>query len=55
VDEQPEAQRGDVAFLLSLVDDPDPLDVEILNSERRWLRRHPEYSDSGCPSYHTAL
>jgi hypothetical protein len=51
VDEQPEAQRGDVAFLLSLVDDPDPLDVEISSSERRWLRRHPEFSDSGCPSY----
>ena len=51
VDEQPEAQRGDVAFLLSLVDDPDPFDVEISNGERRWLRRHPEFSDSGCPCY----
>jgi hypothetical protein len=51
VDEQPEAQRGDVAFLLSLVDDPYPLDVEISNSERRWLRLHAEFSDSGCPNY----
>jgi hypothetical protein len=51
VDEQPDAQRSDVAFLLSLVDDPDPMDVEISNSERRWLRRHPEFSDSAFPSY----
>jgi hypothetical protein len=51
VDEQPEAQRGDVAFLLSLVDDPDPLDAEISNNERRWLRRHQELADSGCSSY----
>jgi hypothetical protein len=51
VDEQPEAQRGDVAFLLSLVDDPDPLDVEISSSERRWLRRHPEFCDLNCASY----
>ena len=51
VDDQPEAQRGDVAFLLSLVDDPNPLDAEILPSERRWLRRHPEFSDRDSPSY----
>jgi hypothetical protein len=51
VDDQPEAQRGDVAFLLSLVDDPDPLIVEISNSERQWLIRHPEFSDPDCPSY----
>jgi hypothetical protein len=51
VDEQPEAQRGDVAFLLSLVDDPDPLDVEISDSERLWLRRHPEFCDVDCPCY----
>ena len=51
VDDQPEAQRGDVAFLLSLVDDPDPLVFEISSSERRWLTRHPEFSDPDSPGY----
>jgi hypothetical protein len=48
VDEQPDAQRGDVAFLLSLVDDPDPLDVEISNSLK------PASGSSGAGSRLTA-
>lgn len=50
IDDQPGAQRLDVAFLLSLVDDPDPLEAEFTGTERRWLRRHPEFGnpDSDC-------
>ena len=45
VDDQPDAQRRDTAFLLSLVDDPDPLSATLSPSERRWLRRHPYFGD----------
>jgi len=45
VDDQPHAQRRDVAFLLSLVDDPDPLVADLKSSERNWLRRHPSFGD----------
>jgi hypothetical protein len=51
VDDQPQAQRAEVAFLLSLVTDPDPLTVEISASERRWLRHHPEFAESASPCY----
>jgi hypothetical protein len=51
VDDQPEAQRRDVAFLLSLVDDPEPLISDLLESERRWLRRHPYFADPGSDCY----
>jgi hypothetical protein len=45
VDDQPDAQRRDVAFLLSLVDDPDPLVADLKNSERGWLQRHAYFGD----------
>ncbi len=51
VDDQPQAQRADLAFLLSLVEDPDLLAAEMSISERRWLRRHPEFADSDSPCY----
>ena len=51
VDDQPQAQRADVAFLLSLVQDPDPLVAQISRSERGWLCRHPEFADSASPCY----
>lgn len=51
VDDQPDAQRRDVAFLLSLVEDPDPLGVELSKSERGWLRRHPYFADPTNESY----
>lgn len=51
VDDQPDAQRRDVAFLLSLVEDPDPLEVDLSKSERGWLRRHPYFADPANQSY----
>jgi hypothetical protein len=51
VDDQPRAQRTDVAFLLSLVDDPDPLAAEISTGERRWLRHYPEFADPTSACY----
>lgn len=45
VDDQPDAQRRDVAFLLSLVDDPDPLVADLKSSERGWLRRHRSFGN----------
>ncbi len=48
VDDVPDAQRSDVAFLLSLVEDPDELARQCSASERTWLRRH---SDFGNPSH----
>ena len=51
IDDQPEVQRRDVAFLLSLVEDPDPIEVERSKSERGWLRRHPYFADPASESY----
>jgi hypothetical protein len=51
VDDVPRAQRADVAFLLSLVEDPDPLIAALSKTERRWLTRHPEFADSTYPCY----
>jgi hypothetical protein len=45
VDDEPEAQRQDVAFLLSLVDDPDPMAADTTPTERKWLRRHKYLAD----------
>lgn len=45
VDDAPNDKRRDAAFLLSLVDDPAPLDEEINRTERGWLRRHPGLAD----------
>ena len=46
VDDVPRAQRADVAFLLSLVEDPEPLAAALSKSERRWLKRHPRVGRS---------
>ena len=51
VDDEPKAQRGDLAFLLSLVGDPDPMAAEITSTERGWLRRHSEFADGASPFY----
>jgi hypothetical protein len=53
VDDKPEAQRRDVSFLLSLVDDPDPLIEGITPSERKWLRKHDYFADSSHETYAT--
>ncbi len=45
VDDEPRAQRSDVAFLLSLVENPDELARQCSATERGWLRKHPYFSD----------
>jgi hypothetical protein len=45
VDDLPDNQRSDVAFLFSLVEDPDELVSQITAKERGWLRRHPYFGD----------
>lgn len=51
VDDQPRAQRADVAFLLALVQDPDPLVAELTPSERQWLRRRRYFGDPSDTCY----
>jgi hypothetical protein len=51
IDDQREAQRQDVAFLLSLVDDPNPLAADLSSSERGWLRKHEYLADPAQESY----
>ncbi len=51
VDDEPEAQREDVAFLLSLVADPDPLSADLSSSERGWMRRHAYFGDPSSRCY----
>jgi len=51
VDDQPDAQRKDVAFLLSLIEDADPLAKDMNSQERQWLRRHPEFVDHESEVY----
>jgi len=51
VDDNAEAQRRDVGFLLSLVRDPDSLEGNLARSERKWLRGHDYLADSGHDSY----
>lgn len=45
VDDVPQSQLQDLAFLLSLVPDPDELQAELRGSERRWLQRRVELAD----------
>jgi hypothetical protein len=51
VDDSPDAQRQDVAFLLSLVADPEPLIEDLTARERTWLRRHRYFADPGSPCW----
>jgi hypothetical protein len=51
VADEPQAQRRDVGFLLSLVEDPDTIAQEMSASERGWLRRHSYLADPGDNSY----
>jgi hypothetical protein len=46
VDDLPANQRSDVAFLFSLIEDPDEFVSQITPTERGWLRRHPYFGDS---------
>ena len=45
VDDVPEAQLGDLAFLLSLVPDPRAFAEQLRRTERGWLRRRVELHD----------
>jgi len=45
------AMTSDVAFLLSLVSDPDDLKNDMTAHERGWLRRHPEFGDPSFRAY----
>lgn len=47
----PDAQREDVAFLLSLISDPDIMDHDITSNERRWLGRFQEFGEPSSPCY----
>jgi hypothetical protein len=51
VDDVPEAQRLDLAFLLSLVDNPRSVRASLSSSERRWLRERTELRDPGHPAW----
>lgn len=51
VDDEPDAQRQDVAFLLSLIRDPQPLIDDLSSKERTWLRRHRYFGDPGSPCW----
>ena len=51
VDDNAEAQRRDVAFLLSLVEDPESLGRDLAQSERKWLREHDYFAESSHQSY----
>ena len=45
VDDAKDSQRLDVAFLLTLVGDPQGAGSTITSAEKRWLRAHPEMND----------
>lgn len=51
VDDQPDARRRDVAFLLSLLADPDAFARYLSRAERQWLRRHPYLADASDECY----
>ena len=47
----PEAQRIDLAFLLTLATNPRALRSELSASERRWLRERSELLDPAHPAW----
>lgn len=51
MDDLPDAQRGDLAFLLSLVEDPRALATELRGKERSWLRRRAELLERDHPAW----
>jgi predicted nucleotidyltransferase len=51
VDDVPNAQREDLAFLLSLVTDPYEMSGELSRSERGWLRRRSELLDPAASAW----
>lgn len=51
VDERPDAQRLDLAFLCSLVEDPRALRAEMSATEASWLRARVEMADRSHPAW----
>lgn len=51
IDDAPHAQAEDVAFLLSLIEDPDALVAHLSRSERGWLRDHARFADPRDRAY----
>lgn len=51
VDDVPEAQLADLAFLLSLVPDPRELAQQVRRTERSWLRCRDELHDDKHPAW----
>jgi hypothetical protein len=51
VDDVPDAQRSDLAFLLSLVPDPRSLRTQLKATERGWLRRRSELLEPRAPAW----
>jgi len=51
VDDLPDAQRGDLAFLLSLAEDPRALVAELRGKERSWLRHRAELLERDHPAW----
>lgn len=45
VHDAPDDKRRDAALLLSLVEDPDPLEADLSKGERKWLRAHTYLAD----------
>jgi len=51
VDDVPDAQRLDLAVLLSLVDDPLELAEQLTKKDRRRLRSRSEMADASQPAW----
>lgn len=51
VGDVPDAQREDLAFLLSLVSDPYAMSGDLTSTERKWLRRRRELLDSSATAW----
>lgn len=51
VDDLPDAQRGDLALLLALAEDPRSLAAELTAGDRRVLRRRSELLDPAAPTW----
>lgn len=53
VDDVPDAQRSDLALLLSLIDEPLRMAAELDRKDRQRLRRRSEMGDAAHPSWGT--
>lgn len=51
VDDAPQNQRQDLAFLLTLIDDPGAMASELRGNERSWLRERSELLDPNHPAW----